>query len=95
MWARVARFEGDPETIDAAVEEMRGLPSSGNMPPELAGAKALMLVDRASGRRLMMTTFESQEAMAKADAVMNAAKPANAGNRTSVEFYEAAGELTL
>ena len=39
MWARVARFEGDPGTVDAAIEETRAFAASGEVPPELAGAK--------------------------------------------------------
>jgi hypothetical protein len=95
MWARVARFEGDPGNVDAAIEEVRGFAASGNVPPELAGAKMLMLVDRQSGGRLMVAMFETEEAMRKADAAMNAGQPRNAGRRSSVEFYEVAGELAL
>ena len=95
MWARVARFEGDPGNVDAAIEEARGFAASGNVPPDLAGAKMLMLIDRQSGGRLMVATFETEEAMRKGDAAMNAGNPGNAGRRTSVEFYEVAGEITL
>jgi hypothetical protein len=95
MWARVARFESDPGTIDAAVEEARGFAASGDLPPELVAAKMLMLVDRQSGSRLMVAMFETEEAMRRGDAVMNAGSPAHAGRRTSVEFFEVAGELAL
>ena len=95
MWARVARFEGDPANVDAAVEEARGFAASGNVPPELKGAKMLMLVDRQSGGRLMMATFDTEETMRKGDAAMNAGQPRNAGTRSSVEFYEVAGEIAL
>jgi uncharacterized membrane protein len=95
MWARVARFEGDPGTVDAAIEEMRAFAASGEVPPELAGAKVLMLVDRQSGGRLAVTMFGTEEAMHKGDAAMNAGQPRNAGRRSSVELYEVAGELTL
>jgi hypothetical protein len=57
MWARVARFEGDPGNVDAAIEEARGFAASGDVPPELVGAKMLMLVDRQSGARLMVAMF--------------------------------------
>jgi hypothetical protein len=95
MWARLARFEGDPGNVDAAIQEARSFAASGDVPPELAGAKMLMLVDRQSGGRLMLATFDTEEAMRKADAAMNAGNPDNLGRRTSVEFYEVAGELTL
>ena len=95
MWARLARFESDPGSIDAAIEEARGVAASGNVPPDLAGAKMLMLVDRQSGARLMLTTFDTEEAMRKGDAAMNAGQPRNAGRRSSVKFYEVAGEIAL
>jgi hypothetical protein len=95
MWARVARFESDPGSVDAAIEESRSFAASGNVPPELAGAKMLMLVDRQSGGRLVLTTFDTEEAMRKGDAAMNAGQPRNAGRRSSVELYEVAGEIAL
>jgi hypothetical protein len=95
MWARVARFEGDPGNVDAALEEARGFAASGNVPPELAGAKMLMLVDRQSGGRLVVTMFDTEEAMRKGDAGMNSGQPRNAGTRSSVELYEVAGEVAL
>ena len=52
MWARVARFDGDPADIDARVERLRPVIDSGNLPPELEGAKFLLLVDRESGGML-------------------------------------------
>src|ERR1019366_10652076 len=87
MWARVARFEGDPGTVDAAIEEARAVAASGEVPPELAGAKVLMLVDRQSGGRLVGTMFDTEEAMRRGDAAMNAGQP-RAGRRSSVELYE-------
>ena len=87
MWARVARFEGDPVEIDARLERLRPLLESGAIPPELADARFLLLVDRESGAMLGVTLFESEEAMRKGDAVMNAG-PGNAGSRSAVSFYE-------
>ncbi|MGA2008100.1 MAG: hypothetical protein ABSH27_11155 [Solirubrobacteraceae bacterium] len=95
MWARVARFEGDPGTVDAAVEEAKGFAASSDVPPDLRGAKMLMLADRQSGARLMIAMFATEEALRKGDAAMNAGNPGNAGKRTSVEFYEVAGEIAL
>jgi hypothetical protein len=43
----------------------------------------------------MVAMFETEEAMRKADAAMNAGQPRNAGGRSSVEFYEVAGELAF
>jgi hypothetical protein len=87
MWARVARFEGDPADIDARIDKLRSGVDAGSLGPELADAKLLMLVDRTSGGMLGVALFDTEEAMRKADEAMNAG-PGNAGNRTSVEFYE-------
>ena len=87
MWARVARFEGDPADIDQRLERLRSAFDAGTVPPELADAKLLMLVDRQSGGMLGVALFESERAMREADAVMNAG-PGNAGSRSAVEFYE-------
>ena len=87
MWARVARFEGDPGDIDARVERLSSAVESGGLPPELADAKFLLLVDRESGGALGVTLFDSEEAMRRGDEAMNAG-PGNAGSRSSVSFYE-------
>jgi hypothetical protein len=87
MWARVARFEGDPADVDARVQRLRAALDAGSVPPELADAKFLLLADRESGGMLGVTLFDSEEAMRKADEAINAG-PGNAGNRSSVEFYE-------
>lgn len=87
MWARVARFEGEPTDADARVEKLRALIDSGGLPEGLENAKFLLLVDHASGGMLGVTLFESEDAMRRGDAAMNAG-PGNAGSRSSVEFYE-------
>ena len=87
MWARVARFEGDPGDIDARIEKLRPALDSGDLPFDLASAKFLLLVDRESGGMLGVTLFESEDALRKGDEAMNAG-PGNAGGRASVDFYE-------
>lgn len=87
MWARVARFEGDPADIDARLERLRSAFDGDTFASELADAKLLMLVDRTSGGMVGLALFDSEEAMHKADQAMNAG-PGNAGSRTSVDFYE-------
>ena len=87
MWARVAKFEGDPADIDGRIERLQALVDAGGFPPELENAKVLLLVDRASGGMLGVTLFESEEALRIGDEAMNAG-PGNAGRRSSVEFYE-------
>jgi hypothetical protein len=88
MWARVARFEGDPADIDARLERLRSVLDAGTFASQLGDdAKFLMLVDRSSGGMIGVTLFDSEEAMRKADKMMNAG-PGNAGSRSGVEFYE-------
>lgn len=87
MWARVAKFDGDPATIDERVGKLRAALDAGAMPPELADAKFLLLVDRESGGMLGLTLFDSEDAMRRGDEAMNAG-PGNAGARSAVEFYE-------
>ena len=59
----------------------------GDLPPELEGAKLLMLVDRTTGGMLGVTLFESEEALRRGDEVMNRGS-GHAGSRSAVEFYE-------
>ena len=87
MWARIARFEGDPADVDGRIARLRSMLETEGVPPELAGAKFLLLVDRASGGALGVTLFESEEAMRQDDEVMNAGQ-GHAGAPSSVEFYE-------
>ena len=87
MWARVARFEGDPASIDERVSKLRAVTEAGGLGPELEGVKLLLLADRESGSMLGLTLFESETAMRAGDAVMNAG-PGEAGKRSAVEFYE-------
>jgi hypothetical protein len=89
MWARVAKFEGDPGDIDARIKRLRDALDSGDLPFDLGDAKFLLLVDRESGGTLGVTLFESEEALLKGHEAMNAG-PGNAGSRASVEFYEVA-----
>ena len=89
MYARVATFEGNPANVDDAISMVREQVESGEAPPGLEGAKMLMLVDRASGKGLSVTLYDSEEAMRRGDEVLNAmTPPADSGRRTGVEFYE-------
>ena len=63
MWARVARFEGDPATLDERVEKLKAAADSGAFPDELADARFLLLVNRESGGTVGVTLFPSEEAM--------------------------------
>ena len=87
MWARVARFEGEPTDVAARLQRLRSALDAGSLPAELADEKFVLLVDHESGGMLGVTLFDSEEAMRKGDEAMNAG-PGHAGSRSSVEFYE-------
>lgn len=87
MYARVATFESDPGKVDEAVELVRA-EVAGDTPPGLEGAKMLMLVNRETGKGIGVTLFESEEAMRRGDAALDAMSPGNSERRTSVEFFE-------
>ncbi len=87
MWARVARFEGDPADIDARLSRLRARFDEGAIERDLGAAKFLMLVDRETGGVVGVTLFESEQALREGDAKMNAG-PGHSGSRSSVEFYE-------
>jgi hypothetical protein len=87
MYARLATFESDPAHIDEAISMVRA-ELAGETPPGLEGARMLMLVDRASGKGLGVTLFDSEEAMRRGDEALNAMNPGSTERRTSVEFYE-------
>jgi hypothetical protein len=88
MYARVATFQGDPANTDEAISRVREQLESGDAPAGLEGAKMLMLIDRAGGKGLGITLFESEDAMRRGDEALNAMNPGGGGQRTSVEFYE-------
>ena len=48
---------------------------NGEEMPGLEGAKMMMLVDRASGKGLSVTLFDSEEAMRRGDEALNAMNP--------------------
>jgi hypothetical protein len=47
----------------------------------------MLLVDRSSGDAIGLALFDTEEAMRRGDAAMNAG-PGHAGSRATVEFYE-------
>jgi hypothetical protein len=88
MYARVATFDGDPSTVDDAISMVRAEVESDSTPPGLEGAKMLMLINRETGRGLGVTLFESEDAMRRGDAALDAMSPGANERRVSVEFYE-------
>ena len=88
MYARIATFHGDPANLEEAVDAVRTR-VAGDPPAGLEGAKMLMLVDRASGKGMSVTLYDSEDAMRQGDEALNAMNPpATSGRRTGVEFYE-------
>ena len=87
MYARIATFQGDPASMDQAIEHVREQ-VAGDPPPGLEGAKMLMLVDRASGKGVGITLFDSEQAMRLGDEALNEMNPGTGGTRSSVEFFE-------
>jgi hypothetical protein len=88
VYARVATFQSDPAHVDDAIAMVRAEVESGDTPAGLEGAKMLMLVDRASGKGIGVTLFDSEEAMRRGDEALNAMNPGATERRTSVEFFE-------
>jgi hypothetical protein len=88
MYARVATFESRPENVDDAIAMIRAQVESDETPLGLEGAKMLMLVDRATGKGLGVTLFESEDAMRRGDEALNAMNPGGVERRVSVEFFE-------
>ena len=87
MFARLATFESDPAGIDDAIEMVRR-EVAGDTPPGLEGARMMMLVDRATGKGIGLTLFDSKDAMRRGDEALNAMSPGGTERRTSVEFFE-------
>jgi hypothetical protein len=88
VYARVATFQSDPAHVDDAITAVRAEVESGSTPAGLEGAKMLMLVDRASGKGIGVTLFDSEEAMRRGDQALDAMNPGATERRTSVEFFE-------
>jgi hypothetical protein len=88
MFARVATFESDPANVDQAIEMVRSSVESDEIPEGLEGAKMLMLLNRETGKGLGVTLFESEEAMRRGDAALNAMSPGETERRTAVEFFD-------
>jgi hypothetical protein len=90
--ARIAKFEGDPDRMDEAIDAARKQAEANwDSPPEgLGTAKELwMLIDRENATGLGITVFETEEDMRRADETLNAMSPQAPGaRRTNVAFYE-------
>jgi hypothetical protein len=97
MYARVASWEGaEADAIRAAADGIKADASSG--PPEGVPAKALLLlIDPDGGRSMAISLFETEDDLRKGDETLNAMSPPvdGMGQRTSVEMYEVAADLSM
>jgi hypothetical protein len=88
VYARIATFAIDPARIGSAIADMRSEVQPGNVPPGLDGAKMMTLIDREAGKGVGVTLFDTEEAMRRGDAALNAMNPGSGERRTAVEFFE-------
>lgn len=97
MYARVARWEGaSAEALDRVAAGIREDAESG--PPEgLPAKKLLLLQDKASGRSIAITLFETEDDYRQGDETLNSMSPPGdgMGRRVGVDKYEVAIELEV
>jgi len=94
MHARVTKFEGSPDQLDAAIKLVKETIVPGAK--KLAGFKGgYWLVDRASGKGFSVTLFESEAALkASEDAAAQLRSQASSLTKiTGVERYEVVAQV--
>lgn len=91
MYARIATFEG-ATAIDETVKEIQ----SSDRPDDLPAKEMFLLADRAAGKVIALTLFETEEDMQQGNKVMDAmsAPGGGFGNRVSVDLLEVAAHMT-
>jgi hypothetical protein len=97
MYARVARFEGDKETLDGMLEGIKK--DSADGPPEGIPAKGLWILRSLDGSATYaIGLFETEEDLRTGDATLNSMSPpvddASSVRRTSLDLAEVALELS-
>jgi heme-degrading monooxygenase HmoA len=95
MWARVARYEVEPERMEAAVE---GFEAAASGLSGLSGTRGgFLLVDREEGSVLTVTFWESWDALRSSDVAATVlrrqAMEEAQGQVASVAIYEVAAEF--
>ncbi len=97
MYARVARWEGgDAEAMRRSAEQINSESEQGA--PEGVPAKGFhLLIDPDGGRSMAIMLFETEDDRRKADETLNSMSPPGGGmgQRTGVEMYEVAVDVTL
>jgi len=96
MYARIARFEGDKETLDGMFEQIKQDSAQG--PPEGVPAKAFQLMRSLDGgTTIAISLFETEEDLRTGDATLNEmSPPADEGSirRASLDLAEISLELS-
>lgn len=96
MFARVTRFEGEPDQLDAAIKLVRETIAPGAK--RLQGFRAgYWLVDRATGKGFSVTLFESEAALHESedDAAQLRSRASSVTRITAVERYEVVAEARV
>lgn len=94
MWARLSSYQGAPEQVDAAASR---LPEQALR--EMSGFEgAYLLVDRASGKALTITLWESEDALRESEERANqlrsqVADDLGATSTPTIDRYEVAGVI--
>jgi predicted secreted protein len=95
MWARVARYEVEPERLDAAVE---GFESAAQALGELKGTRGgFLLVDREVGAALTVTLWDTYDLLCASEVaaagLRRQAMEQAQGTIAAVHLYEVAAEF--
>ena len=95
MWARVARYEVEPEQLDAAVA---GFEDAARSLADLRGTRGgFLLVDREDGAALTVTLWESYDLMCASEVaaagLRRQAMEQAQGRVAAVHLYEVAAEF--
>ena len=101
MYARIAQFESDADSLDQMINGIREnldrgreAMASGQTPEEMAGldgiTRVLVMIDRDSGRNTSVMFCDTEEDLRKADEALNKMTPEGGVQRSSVGLYEVA-----
>jgi len=96
MFARVTRFEGEPDQVEAATKLIKETIAPGAK--RLQGFKAgYWLVDRTTGKGFSVTLFESEAALhaTEDDAAQLRSRASSIARITAVERYEVVAEVQV
>ena len=101
MYARVAQFESDADSLDQMVSGVREnldrgreAMSSGERSPDMEGLegvrRVMMLIDRDAGKNVSVILCDTEDDLRKADEALNKMSPQGDVRRTAVGLYEVA-----